>query len=78
MRRVLHSATPIEGFVDDYCNVIAGLLDLYESCHDTELLCVAERLQQTQNALFWDDVKGGYYSDSDSNSTLFMRLKDGW
>ena len=28
------SSTPIEGFVDDYCNVIAGLLDLYETCYD--------------------------------------------
>ena len=71
------SSTPIEGFVYDYCNVIAGLLDLYEACYDCELLRVATRLQDTQNTLFWDSDAGGYYSNSDRDPSVVMRLKDG-
>ena len=66
----------IEGFADDYAFVVQGLLDLYEASFDVELLKLAIELQQTQDRLFFDEKNGGYFSNSDRDESVFVRLKD--
>lgn len=70
-------AEPIEGFVDDYAFLIRGLLDLYEACFDEDWLSWAADLQEKQNALFWDEEGGAFYSIGKNDEFLIMRLKDG-
>ncbi|XP_067100956.1 spermatogenesis-associated protein 20, partial [Osmerus mordax] len=58
---VEHAATPIDGFLDDYAYVVAGLLELYEATQQEEWLRWGEELQERQDVLFWDAQGGGYY-----------------
>ena len=66
----------IEGFADDYAFVIQGLLDLYEASFDVEWLKFAVQLQETQDRLFFDESKGGYFSTSGNDESVFLRMKD--
>jgi hypothetical protein len=66
----------IEGFADDYAFVIQGLIDLYEASFDVEWLKLATQLQETQDRLFFDEKKGGYFSTSGKDESVFLRMKD--
>src|SRR6516165_4502288 len=66
----------IEGFADDYAFVVRGLLDLYEASFNIEWLKLAIELQQTQDRLFFDEKKGGYFSNSGRDESVFFRMKD--
>jgi len=66
----------IEGFADDYAFMIQGLLDLYEASFDVEWLKFAVELQEAQDRLFFDQKKGGYFSTSGEDKSVFLRLKD--
>ncbi|HEY4758404.1 MAG TPA: hypothetical protein VIH43_07575, partial [Chthoniobacterales bacterium] len=66
----------IEGFADDYSFIIQGLLDLYEASFEAEYLKFAIQLQETQDRLFFDEKKGGYFSNSGQDKNVFVRMKD--
>ncbi|KAF2216258.1 hypothetical protein CERZMDRAFT_109199 [Cercospora zeae-maydis SCOH1-5] len=65
-----------QGFADDYAFFISGLLDLYETTFDSNFLKFADTLQQTQNKLFWDDFKYGFFSTPANQPDLLIRTKD--
>lgn len=48
----------VEGFADDYANLISGLLDLHAASGDTQWLKLSIKLQAVQDELFWDDTAG--------------------
>ncbi|XP_022091414.1 spermatogenesis-associated protein 20-like [Acanthaster planci] len=73
---VTQIADPIEGFVDDYSNLIRGLLDLYEASFDQSWLEWASSLQAKQDELFWDADNGGYYGASSKDPSIKLRLKE--
>ena len=68
---------PIEGFSDDYAFLIQGLLDLYETSHDPDILEWAELLQTKQNELFWDEQNGGYFTSPAGDESVILRMKSG-
>ena len=70
-------STPISGFADDYAFVIWGLLEAYDTLQDTDLLLWAEKLQATQDLLFWDAENHGYYATTDEDADILVRMKDG-
>lgn len=74
---IMQTSTPISGFQVDYAFVIRGLLDLYEVTFDTHWLEFAEELQDIHDNLFWDSVDGGYFSTTQSDRSVILRLKDG-
>lgn len=58
--------------------LIGGLLDTYEVCFEESLLEFAEKLQKTQDRLFWDKEHSGYYTTAPGNeSEIVLRLKEG-
>ncbi|KAJ8115685.1 hypothetical protein OPT61_g2717 [Boeremia exigua] len=65
------------GFADDYAYLISGLISLYEATFNESYLQWADELQQTQNELFWDKERLGFFSTSENQQDLLMRLKDG-
>lgn len=65
------------GFADDYAFFISGLIDLYEATFDSGYLELADRLQKTQNQLFWDDAKHGFFSTPANQPDILIRAKDG-
>lgn len=67
-------ATP--GFADDYAFLISGVVDLYEATFNDEYLEFADKLQQTQNKLFWDDQKYAFYSTPANQPDILVRTKD--
>ncbi|KAI0227359.1 Spermatogenesis-associated protein 20 [Lamellibrachia satsuma] len=72
---VTQTSVPIEGFSDDYAFLIQGLLDLYETSHDPDLLEWAELLQTKQNELFWDERNGGYFTSPAGDESVILRMK---
>ena len=65
-----------EGFAEDYSYLVAGLLDLYEATFEARWLQWAERLQQTMDALFWDEKEGGYFNSRADDASIVLRLKE--
>jgi uncharacterized protein YyaL (SSP411 family) len=69
-------ASSAGGFAEDYAFTIQGLLDLYQASFDFRWLQMAERLQATQDELFWDDRNGGYFSSTGQDATVLIRMKE--
>jgi uncharacterized protein len=66
----------VEGFADDYAFVIQGLLDLYEASFDVSWLQFAIALQETQDRLFFDEGRGGYFSGTGKDASILLRMKE--
>lgn len=65
------------GFADDYAFMICGLLDLYEASQNVTWLEWAWNLQEKMILLFWDKIKGGFFSSTGEDSSILLRLKEG-
>ncbi len=74
-RRHRDGEAAIDGYQDDYAFFIQGLLDLYEASFTIDDLSWAIALQQTQDALFWDEF-GGYFSTTGKDPSILFRKKD--
>lgn len=75
LRTWREGSAAIDGFAEDYANVIAGLLDLHHASLEARWLRWAERLQATLDTHFWDEAEGGYFA-SPVDTELVLRLKD--
>src|SRR5690606_34543743 len=67
----------VDGFADDYCFLIHGLIELYQATFDPQYLQWAEALQQRQIDLFHDPEAGGFFATPSTQTDLILRLKDG-
>ncbi|MCA1658134.1 MAG: hypothetical protein LC627_02420, partial [Verrucomicrobiaceae bacterium] len=76
VRNYREGRSAVEGFADDYAFVIQGLLDLYEASFDVNWLRFAIELQETQDRLFFDETRGGYFSGSGNDPSILLRLKE--
>jgi uncharacterized protein YyaL (SSP411 family) len=75
-RNYREGRSAVEGFADDYAFVIQGLLDLYEASFDVAWLRWAVDLQATQDRLFFDQERGGYFSGAGNDPSILLRLKE--
>ena len=66
----------VAGFAEDYAFVIQALLDLYEADFDIGWLQFALELQETQDKIFFDEKKGGYFSTSGEDKSVLLRMKE--
>jgi uncharacterized protein YyaL (SSP411 family) len=66
----------IPAFGDDYAFTIKALLELYESTFDAGYLSTAIELNTWFTAHFYDKVRGGFFTTSDSAEILLMRKKE--
>jgi uncharacterized protein YyaL (SSP411 family) len=66
----------IHGFAADYAFLISGLLDLYEADFNPDWLRWARQLQDTFDLHFWDETRGGYYSTTDRDPAILLRMKE--
>ena len=64
--------------MEDYAFLIQGLVDLYETSFDVKWLVWAVRLQEQQDALFWDDRSGGYFATREGAEHVLVRMKDNY
>jgi uncharacterized protein YyaL (SSP411 family) len=76
VRNFREGRSEVEGFADDYAFVIQGLLDLYEASFDVTWLQFALELQETQDRLFLDQERGGYFSGTGKDASILLRMKE--
>jgi uncharacterized protein len=65
-----------EGYADDYANLIFGLIELFQADGDPSWLEWALALQRRQDALFWDEQNGGWFSTSGRDPSVLLRQKE--
>ena len=75
-RRYREGDVAVEGYAEDYSFVIFGLLELVQAGGGWEWLTWARELQARQDALFWDDQHGGWFSTTGTDRSVLLRLKD--
>ena len=76
IRSYRQGPSDVPGFADDYAFLIQGLLDLYEASADIAWLKWAAELQAKQDALFADKEHGGYFSVTDKDPHILLRMKE--
>jgi len=76
LRRYREGDAAIPGFLDDYALFAQALLDLYEVQFDRRHLDLALRLTEKQRELFEDAAQGAFFSSTEGDSELVLRLKD--
>ena len=76
LRRYRQGDAKVDGYAEDYAYLIFGLLELFQAGGDPEWLQWALQLQERQDALFWDDVDGGWFSTTGRDPSVLLRLKE--
>ena len=75
-RRYRDGQVSIEGYCEDYAFMIWGVLELFQTTGHLQWLSWARTLQERQDELFWDDGAGGWFSTTDGDSSVLLRVKD--
>ncbi len=68
----------VDGFLDDYTDLISGLLDLYQAGFDVHWLKWAFSMQEKQDQLFGDTKDGGYFDAGTSDPSVFSRTRESY
>jgi uncharacterized protein YyaL (SSP411 family) len=76
-RRYREQHVAVEGTLDDYSFLVAGLLDLYESSFEGRYLERAIELNDRMLESFWDKEKGGLFFTRPSQE-LVTGIKEGY
>jgi uncharacterized protein YyaL (SSP411 family) len=66
----------VGGFLEDYANLTAGLIDIYETTFDVQWLHEADALAAGLLERFSDDEGGGFFSTDGCDTTVILRLKE--
>jgi len=65
----------LPGYLDDYAEMAAGLLDLYEATFELRWLQAADGLASRIVSDFWDHQDGGFHYTSADHKNLLLRTK---
>ena len=76
LRRYRRGEASIDAYAEDYAYLIYGLLELFQADPDLGWLEWAETLQHRQNALFWDEGDGGWFSTTGLDKNVLLRMKE--
>jgi hypothetical protein len=76
LRRYRAGDAAIPGFLDDYALFTQALLDLYEAQFGRRHLALALQLTEKQRALFEDAAGGAFFSSTDGERDLLLRVKE--
>ncbi|HET7036610.1 MAG TPA: thioredoxin domain-containing protein [Thermomicrobiaceae bacterium] len=78
--RLLHvwkdGVSRVGGFLEDYANLLSGLIALYEATFDAEWIRWARRLATRMVDEFWDTERGGFFDTAASDQPLIVRPKE--
>jgi uncharacterized protein YyaL (SSP411 family) len=66
----------LNAYLEDYANLIHGLIALYESTGEIEWFHQAVKLADRMIEQFWDDEAGGFYFTGTSHERLIIRSKE--
>jgi hypothetical protein len=75
LRSYREGASDVEAFADDYSTMIAATIELYQSTFNTKYLTIAEKLQNQQIDLFWDNDATGFFMTQLRDHSVLVRMK---
>ena len=75
IRTVTDGQGKLNAYLEDYACLIDGLLALHRATGQAKWIEAADKIQQKQNELFWDEPRGGYFYTSGDHETLLARTK---
>ena len=70
------SEARLNGYLEDYAYLAAGLLELYQTVFDERWFAWAQELADLMLVHFRDEENGGFFDTSDDHETLIQRPKD--
>jgi uncharacterized protein YyaL (SSP411 family) len=76
LRRYRDGEAAIDAYAEDYAFLIHGLLELFQASGEARWLEWAQTVQGRQDALFWDQAEGGWFSTTGQDPTVLLRLKE--
>jgi uncharacterized protein YyaL (SSP411 family) len=76
LRRFRRGHAAIDGFAEDYANMILGLLELFQAGGHASWLRWAIELQDRQDELFADPDGGGWFSTTGADGSVIVRARD--
>jgi uncharacterized protein len=76
LRRFRDGYAEIDAYAEDYADLVFGLLELFQSDADPAWLEWAVALQRRQDALFWDEEAGGWFSTTGRDRSVLLRMKE--
>jgi uncharacterized protein len=76
LRRWRDGEAKVDGFLDDYAFLAAGLLELYEASFDPQWLDRATQLTDAMIARFHDEAGGGFWFAPAGQDDIIARMKD--
>ena len=76
LRRFRDGDAAIPGFLDDYSSFAYALIDLYEATAKDAYLALAKKLCADMRDLFEDPINGGFYSTTEADPNVLLRIKD--
>jgi hypothetical protein len=76
LRRYRDGDAAIDAYAEDYAFLIFGVLELFQADGDPSWLEWARTLQRRQDALFWDEEEGGWFSTTGRDPSVLLRLKE--
>ena len=76
LRRYRDGHAEIDGYAEDYADLIFGLLELFQADADPMWLEWAIALQHRQDELFWDETAGGWFSTTGRDPSVLLRMKE--
>jgi hypothetical protein len=66
----------LNAYLEDYANLVDGLVELYQLTFDSRWLQAARDLADAMIEQFWDQRQGGFYQTSHDHEALVARPKD--
>ena len=75
-RRYRDGDVAYPGYLDDYSNLVWGLIELYEATFETSYLEEAINLNHTMINLFWDETHHGFFYSGKDNEVLIKQSKE--
>ncbi|MBI3941079.1 MAG: thioredoxin domain-containing protein [Acidobacteria bacterium] len=66
----------LNGYLEDYAQVIEGLIATYQASGDVEWMERAQQLMELQLQKFWDASAGDFYFTSSDHEPLLVRQKE--
>jgi uncharacterized protein YyaL (SSP411 family) len=66
----------LNGYIEDYANLVDGLIELYQVSADERYLAEAKSLADAMITEFWDEENGGFFFTSNDHEELIVRSKD--
>jgi uncharacterized protein YyaL (SSP411 family) len=76
LRTWKHGEAKLNGYLEDYANLIDGLISLYEATGELDWIENAIALAEKMIEQFWDDEAGGFFFTGKNHEQLIVRSKE--